>query len=412
MSIIGTLLNNYADDIVRNTANTYGDDVLRAASNNIDDTLRNIGVSQNKAGKFVAIGDRSYDADKSLWGKLKELVGGKGDDTQDYFMSHRPSQTGIYADDLTRVGFDDIALPKDIYDNPQYYTYMYNETPDVMNETMAQLNAVRGNPNGMVDIYRATTGNTFNDGDWITLSPSYAKQHLQDQLGGNGRVISQKVNVHDIQHAGDDLAEWGFYPRERVLPEETQSLLSQLVSGNNDPLAAAYDKLAQYKTANPGKLVQAMDTSSMLNDFDYAALLRKNQQAAIDQLGENGFNTLRDNIAGVLQNQTSESAYNDARKRAIDFLLGSNSDDVANMSQRFVKPGQKIYRAANSPEGISWTTNRAIAEQERKAGANILEHILSADDKYISPQFIEMFSDSIVPQDQVLFIGENNPFRP
>jgi hypothetical protein len=289
---------------------------------------------------------------------------------------------------------------------------MYNETPDVMNETMAQLNAVRGNPNGMVDIYRATTGNTFNDGDWITLSPSYAKQHLQDQLGGNGRVISQKVNVHDIQHAGDDLAEWGFYPRERVLPEETQSLLSQLVSGNNDPLAAAYDKLAQYKTANPERLVQAIDTSSMLNDFDYAALLRKNQQAAIDQLGENGFNTLRDNIAGVLQNQTSESAYNDARKRAIDFLLGSNSDDVANMSQKFVKPGQKIYRAANSPEGISWTTNRAIAEQERKAGANILEHILSADDKYISPQFIEMFSDSIVPQDQVLFIGENNPFRP
>ena len=157
-------------------------------------------------------------------------------------MSHRPTQTGIYADDLTKKGFDDIGLPKDIYDNPQYYTYMYGETPDVMNETMAQLNAVRGNPNGQVNIYRATTGDAFNDGDWITLSPTYAENHLRDQLGGNGRVISQKVNVHDIQHAGDDLAEWGFYPQQRVLPDETQSMLKKLVSQN-----AAVDKIKNSK---------------------------------------------------------------------------------------------------------------------------------------------------------------------
>ena len=145
-------------------------------------------------------------------------------------MYHRPSQTGIYADDLIMPGFD-FGMPADVYDNPQYYTYMYGETPDVMNETMAQLNAARGNPNAQIDIYRATTGDAINDGDWITLSPSYAKQHLRDQLDGNGRVISQKANVRDIQFAGDDLAEWGFYPQSRVLPDETQTILAKLLGG-------------------------------------------------------------------------------------------------------------------------------------------------------------------------------------
>lgn len=232
MSVLSNLINNYADDVVRSTVSNYGDDVARAATNNIDDVLRGLGVSQNKNGQFIANGTRSYDADKSFWQKLQEIIGGEHTDP-DYFMSHRPSQTGVYADDLTKVGFDDIALPKDIYDNPQYYTYMYGETPDVMNETMAQLNAVRGNPNGQVNIYRATTGDAFNDGDWITLSPTYAKNHLRDQLGGNGRVISQKVNVRDIQHAGDDLAEWGFYPQQRVLPDNTQSMLKKLLTGND-----------------------------------------------------------------------------------------------------------------------------------------------------------------------------------
>lgn len=420
MGLLNALTNavtNYGDDVVRTAANQYGDDILRAAANqaddvaratanNMDDALRGLGISQNKNGQFIANGTRSYDADKSFWQKLKDLVGGDHTDP-DYFMSHRPTQTGIYADDLTKMGFDDIGLPKDIYDNPQYYTYMYGETPDVMNETMAQLNAVRGNPNGQVNIYRATTGDAFNDGDWITLSPTYAKNHLRDQLDGNGRVISQKVNVHDIQHAGDDLAEWGFYPQQRILPNETQSALAKLVSNapavSDDPLAAAYGRLAQYKNANPEKLAQAMDTSSMLNDFDYAALLRKNEQAAINQLGADDFAALRDNVGGMLKNAPSENAYIQARQRATDYLAGANSENVARASQQFVKPGQKIYRAANSPKGISWTTNRAIAEQEKQTGAKILEYILQPDDKYISPQFTEMFSDSIAPQDQVLF---------
>ena len=136
---------------------------------------------------------------------------------QDYMMTHRPTQTGIYADNLLAEGADGMAYPKDVYDNPQYYTFMYDDTPNVLNETMAQLNAVRGNPNGEITIYRATPGNTINDGDWITLSKTYADLHNQQQLGGKGNVLSQKVNVRDVQPSLDDLAEWGYYPQRKSL---------------------------------------------------------------------------------------------------------------------------------------------------------------------------------------------------
>ena len=150
---------------------------------------------------------------------------------QDYMMSHRPTQTGIYADNLLAEGADGMAYPKDVYDNPQYYTFMYDDTPNVLNETMAQLNAVRGNPNGEVTIYRATPGDTINDGDWITLSKTYADLHNREQLGGKGNVLSQKVNVRDIQPSLDDLAEWGYYPQKRSL----ETTLSDSENAINNP---------------------------------------------------------------------------------------------------------------------------------------------------------------------------------
>lgn len=242
LSALTNSLDNYADDALRAVANKADDAARMAASNKADDVLRGLGVSQGKNGKYMVTGTRSLDADKSFWKQLKDLYGAKHADP-DYFMSHRPTQTGVYADDLAKVGFDDIALPKDIYDNPQFYTGM---DKNVLDETMAQLNAVRGNPDGQINIYRATLGDTFNDGDWITLSPTYAENHLRDQLGGNGRVISQKVNVRDIQHAGDDLAEWGFYPRTRELPEDVQSLLPQLTAPQDDVINALTPEQMDY----------------------------------------------------------------------------------------------------------------------------------------------------------------------
>ena len=130
---------------------------------------------------------------------------------QEYMMSHRPLKTGVTADNLINQKAD-MPMPKDVYEHPEYYSLIGDK---YTKETMEQLNKVRGNSNGVITIYRATTGDKINDGDWVTLSKSYAENHNYSQLDNKGKVIEMKVRADDIQFAGDDLAEWGYFPKRR-----------------------------------------------------------------------------------------------------------------------------------------------------------------------------------------------------
>ena len=133
----------------------------------------------------------------------------KGQD--DYRMAHRPSETGITADNLLQEGDEGIGAPKDIYEHPEYYSIGEKK---YLTETMQQLNDARNNPEAEITIYRATTGDTINDGDWITLSKNYADMHNESQLDGKGKVLEMKVKAKDIQFAGDALEEWGYFPKK------------------------------------------------------------------------------------------------------------------------------------------------------------------------------------------------------
>ena len=126
----------------------------------------------------------------------------------DYFMSHRPTQTGLTADNLINQNVE-TPMPKDIYNHPEYYFQMSEKSSQ---ESMSVLRKVRGNPNAEVTIYRATPGNKINKGDWITLSKSYAEWHNQSQFGGKANVLEMKVKAKDVQYAGDDINEFGYFP--------------------------------------------------------------------------------------------------------------------------------------------------------------------------------------------------------
>lgn len=138
---------------------------------------------------------------------MKEQEG----DKDDYKMAHRPTETGLTADDLLKEGNEGVGAPKDIYEHPEYYS---SGNKEWYQETIDQLKKVRGNENGEVTIYRATIGDTINDGDWITLSKSYAESHNESQLDGKGKVLEMKVKAKDIQFAGDMLEEWGYFPKD------------------------------------------------------------------------------------------------------------------------------------------------------------------------------------------------------
>ena len=124
----------------------------------------------------------------------------------DYRMSHRPSAVGR-GFDITEAD----VIPKDVYDHPEWY---FNMRDKATKESMNAVKQMRNKPEAEVTIYRASPKDEFNDGDWITLSPTYAKTHAESNSKGDLKleVYSRKVKAKEIQFAGDDINEFGYFP--------------------------------------------------------------------------------------------------------------------------------------------------------------------------------------------------------
>ncbi len=140
--------------------------------------------------------------------KYWESATGKSS-TDTYQMSHRPTQTGATADNITQE-VSDMGFPKDFYENPQYYTQISDKASK---ESLVALLKVRGNPDATVIIYRASPKKELNNGDWVTLSKEYAKRESQTE---KTPVQSFKVKAKDIQFAGDDVNEFGYFPKSQL----------------------------------------------------------------------------------------------------------------------------------------------------------------------------------------------------
>lgn len=126
--------------------------------------------------------------------------------TPDYGMSHRPSTD--YGD---ASNFEE-NMP-DVFEHPEWYMFggdgWYKKA---YKESWNALKKVRNNPDGEITIYRATIGDSFNEGDWVSPSKAYAEWHNYSNLEGKGKVIELKVKAKDIRFAGDDLNEFGYFP--------------------------------------------------------------------------------------------------------------------------------------------------------------------------------------------------------
>lgn len=118
-------------------------------------------------------------------------------------------------------------------------------------------------------------------------------------------------------------------------------------------------------------------------------------------------NILESAIGSLVKSQPTAEAYNSARNKALSFLESPNSDDIIAKSKQYLKPGDTIYRANTTPLGISWTTNYDNAVKEAANKDNIIEYILQENDRYISPEFVDKFSDSAYPQKEVIFNGRS-----
>ncbi len=131
----------------------------------------------------------------------EEVTGQKS--VKSYEMGHRPSESGS-GFDLTDKGL----MPKDFYSNPEQYVFGNTEASQ---ESIRAILKIKGKPNAEVTVYRASPKNELNNGDWISLSKKYADGESKTE---GVKVYSFKVKAKDIQFAGDDINEFGYFPQK------------------------------------------------------------------------------------------------------------------------------------------------------------------------------------------------------
>lgn len=181
----------------------------------------------------------------------------------DYRMRHRPNKMGS-GHDITDAGM----MPKDFYDHPEWYAAMHEQS---YKESMRALRTIRNKPDAEVTIYRAAPVNEFNDGDWVTLSRTYAKTHAEHVSSENNQlqVYSKKVKAKDIQFAGDDINEFGYFPVDGV----SKSFFAVVEKYN-----PYHDKLGRFTTAGNAS-ASSVWSSKVKEERSRVLSMKDNEQA-------------------------------------------------------------------------------------------------------------------------------------
>lgn len=126
----------------------------------------------------------------------------------DYRMRHQaPTRADEFGSPATDIGTE---MMPGFYDNPRNFTSGISAADK---ESTAVLMSIRNKPDELVTIYRAVPEGVtqINPGDWVTLSPSYAEQHLASNIA-NGRVISMQIPAKDLWFDGNSINEFGYDP--------------------------------------------------------------------------------------------------------------------------------------------------------------------------------------------------------
>jgi len=190
----------------------------------------------------------------------------RDENVEDYGMNHRPPgpDSGAPLYDLTGGGD---YYPDDVY---SYKAVQYYGTGDNISdrESVSVIHAVHNKPNAIVTMYRAVpkietnadkltkllkamaavqrrninpeeygfptsskfydwavderdrlqalpeepiTKLTINNGDWVTVSRNYAKEHGESSLEGKYKILSKKVKAKELYTNGDSINEFGYW---------------------------------------------------------------------------------------------------------------------------------------------------------------------------------------------------------
>lgn len=107
------------------------------------------------------------------------------------------------------------TYPDDVY---SHNGLRYYGTGDAQKDAEAYnlIQKASGRPHFTTTAYRAVEKNGPKEilpGDWVTLSEQYAREHGDNALGGDYKIIKKPVSAQDIWTSGDSWLEWGYHPQ-------------------------------------------------------------------------------------------------------------------------------------------------------------------------------------------------------
>lgn len=131
------------------------------------------------------------------------------EETDDYRMRHQaPTRADDFGSPATDIGTE---MMPGFYENPNLYGSGYAQADK---ESRSVLVSIKDKPEAPVTIYRAVPegADAINPGDWVTLSPTYAQEHLRSNLTNGGKVISMTIPAKDLWFDGNSINEFGYDP--------------------------------------------------------------------------------------------------------------------------------------------------------------------------------------------------------
>jgi hypothetical protein len=117
-----------------------------------------------------------------------------------YRGSHTPPNAKVYGATIDNLGG---IMPVDVYSSKGTRLYGLGN-PEVDSQWFAAAYKAKGKPDADVTVYRAVPKGvkSINNGDWVTTSKTYAKDHGENALNGEYEIVSKKVKAKTLSSEG------------------------------------------------------------------------------------------------------------------------------------------------------------------------------------------------------------------
>lgn len=118
----------------------------------------------------------------------------------EYRGSHTAPNAKEYGGTLDNLG---AIMPEDVYSSRGQRLYGIGDK-QIDSEWFSAAYKAKGNPDRLVEVYRAVPKGVkeINQGDWVTTSKTYAKNHGENALNDEYEIISKKVKASTLSSEG------------------------------------------------------------------------------------------------------------------------------------------------------------------------------------------------------------------